>query len=323
MKKRNLTLLFMIILLIAVALIVLPGQRRKIPTVAEINAAIKAKGACWIAKENKFTHWTFEELKAMLGTFPEETAADEFEAPGKATGKPEKPPGKPEKPPKQPLPTSFDWSDNNGNWVTPVRDQGYCGSCWAFATVAQMESLIRIFYGNPFLDVDLSEQFIVSCDTSNHGCSGGRLQNVYQFVQHTGTPDEDCFLYLATDEPCYSPLRCDDWANRVEKIKMWKWAVLRLDTNKLKKVVFENGPVTCFMHVYYDLVFYESGCYEHVDAPWAGGHAVCIVGWTEEGCWIVKNSWGDDWGENGFFRIKFGNCKIGSQAGTFKYSGSR
>jgi C1A family cysteine protease len=301
-------------LFIVVALQVVHSQKGRRPTVAEINAAIKAKGACWIAKENKFSFKTFEELKAMLGTFPLEAATIEFETSTPTAGK-----GKP-KP--STLPESFDWRDYNGNWVTPVKDQGDCGSCWAFGTVAQMESLIRIFNNNPDLDVDLSEQFIVSCDTSNYGCDGGYMNRVYDFVRDTGTPDEACFPYSATDEPCDN--RCSDWEYRVEKIDKWAWVCKRaINNDKIKEAVYNNGPLTCTMDVYYDFFFYESGCYQHVYGPYMGGHAVCIVGWTADDCWIVKNSWGTDWGENGFFKIKFRNCGIGLQSGKFTYTGSK
>lgn len=325
MKKRNLTILFMIVILVALAFAVIPGQKEKRTSVAKINAAIKAKGACWVAKENKFTHWTIEELKAILGAFPEEIADIESEYPIKITGKPEKPP-KPPKGPKPQLPKEFDWQDHNGgNWVTPVRNQGQCGSCWAFGTVAQLESLILIFNNTPYIlgfDVDLSEQFIVSCDTSNYGCNGGNMYRAYDFVRDTGIPDEACFLYAASDLPCND--RCTDWADRVERIDRWSrvGGPIKINTNKIKEAVYENGPLTCAFDIYEDFYSYELGCYEYVTGPYLGGHAVCIVGWTAEDCWIVKNSWGADWGENGFFKIKFGNCNFGQNAGKFKYTGS-
>ena len=321
MKRRNLAILFMIAILVALAFAVIPGQKGKRPTVAQINATIKAKGAGWVAKENKFSHWTTEELKSILGVLPLEEASTESKASGKPSGKPEK------KPPKPQLPKSFDWRDYNGNWVTPVKDQSpgdtRCGSCWAFATVAQMESLILIKNNTPYpnLDVDLSEQFIVSCDTSNSGCNGGNMERVYNFVRDTGTPDEFCFIYWAEDVPC--DLRCGNWADLVKKIDRWSWVSRRgIDNNKIKKAVYENGPLTCAFNVYEDFFQYASGCYEHTTGDRVGGHAVCIVGWTAENCWIVKNSWGSDWGDEGFFKIKFDNCRFGRSAGKFIYKGS-
>ena len=319
MGKRKITILFVIALFVAVSLTLIPGQKGKRTTVANINAAIKAKGACWKAKENKFTHWTIDELKAIMGAFPEDIAEIESEYPITITGKPPKP----SKPPKGELPKSFDWRDHNGGcWVTPVRDQAKCGSCWAFGTVAQLESLILIFNNTPGTDLDLSEQFIVSCDTSNFGCNGGNMYRAYDFVRDTGIPDEDCFPYKASDLPCND--RCTDWADRVERIDSWsRLGRIKINTNKIKEAVYENGPLSCGFDVYEDFFSYESGCYEYVTGPYIGGHAVCIVGWTAEGCWIAKNSWRDDWGENGFFKIKFGNCNFGRSAGKFKYTGSQ
>jgi len=325
MRKRRITILFVIALLVIVSLTLIPGQKGKRTSVAKINAAIKAKGACWAAKENKFTNWTIEELKAIMGAFPEEIADIESKYPIAATGKPSKPP----KPPKGGLPKSFDWRDHNGgSWVTPVRDQGRCGSCWAFGTVAQLESLILIFNNAPGFDLDLSEQFIVSCDTSNYGCNGGNMYRAYDFVRDTGIPDEDCFPYIATVDYCPpcdgADGRCSDWASKVKRIDSWRrvGGPIKINTNKIKEAVYENGPLSCGFDVYEDFFSYESGCYEYVAGPHIGGHAVCIIGWTAEGCWIVKNSWGNDWGENGFFQIKFGNCRIGRSAGKFKYTGS-
>ena len=310
MRKRRTTILCVIALCVIVSLAFIPGQTGRRTTVAEINAAIKANGAGWVARENKFTNWTIEELKAMLGTFPEEIADIESEYPIAVAGKPSK------------LPKEFDWRDNNGNWVTPVRDQerGKCGSCWAFATVAQLESLILISESTPGVNLDLSEQFLLSCDMSNNACAGGNLYNAYNFIRDTGTPDEGCFLYSATNGSCES--RCSDWASRVRRIDGWSRFTGTID--KIKEAVYKNGPLSCGFIVYEDFYSYDSGCYEHVKrtGPYLGMHAVCIVGWTADGCWIVKNSFGADWGDVGYFKIKFGNCNIGLSAGKFIYTGS-
>lgn len=319
MRKRRTTILCVIALCVIVSLAFIPGQKGKRITVAEINAAIKAKGAGWVAGENKFTHWTIEELKAMMGFFPEEISDIESEYPIKVAGKPSKPPTEPP----TGLPDSFDW--RIGGWVTPVRDQGergICGSCWAFATVAQLESVILIHNQTPGPYLDLSEQFLVSCVTSNYGCGGGGLYNAYNFVRDTGTPDDNCSPYTATDGSCVSLTPA--CADSVKQIDGWSriTGTINTLTNGIKEAVFKNGPVSCGMNVYEDFFSYVSGCYQHAKGRPLGAHAVCIVGWTPDGCWIVKNSFGDDWGEAGFFNIKFGSCSIGASAGTFIYNGS-
>lgn len=297
------------VVLLAVLAVVAAAPRGKLLTVREINAAIKAQGAGWVAAENKFTGKSLSELKAMLGAFPPNLTAGGEEPAGETR-------------PLANLPASFDWRSQNGyNWVTSVKDQGNCGSCWAFGTVAQLESLMQIYFSNPNLNPDLSEQFIVSCDTSDYGCDGGYMNRVYNFIRSTGTPDESCFPYQAADRPCSE--RCADWASRVHKIASWSWVCQsRLNNTTIKNAVYSNGPVTCTFDVYNDFFSYSSGCYKHVTGAYAGGHAVLIVGWTTDSCWIVKNSWGKNWGEQGFFKIKFSNCNFGLSSGKFSYAGN-
>jgi C1A family cysteine protease len=308
MKKRNILLIVLTVILIGTLSFQMgPGSSRARPTVAEINAQIKANAACWHAAENKFSYMTDEQLKGMLGAFPpglepgdRELSYNESQAPVKVAATAQ-----------AGLPGSWDWRTTKD--VSPIKDQGNCGSCWAFATVAQMESLSLIYKNNP---IDLSEQFIVSCDTSDYGCNGGYMNRVYNFVQKTGTTDDNCFPYVQSDVPCSN--HCSDWASRITKIKSWSWVCqTKLDNNLIKQAVSSNGPLTCTMDVYYDFFNYSGGCYQHVKGAYAGGHAVLIVGWTSDNCWIVKNSWGPDWGENGYFRIKFSNCRIGLNSAKF------
>jgi C1A family cysteine protease len=307
MKKRNILLIVLTIILIGTLSFQMgPGSSRARPTVGEINAQIKAKAACWVAIENKFSYMTDEELKGMLGAFPpglepgdRELSYNESQAPVKITATPQ-----------ASLPASFDWrAFNYVNYVSPVKDQGNCGSCWAFATVAQMESLFLIKKSTL---LDLSEQFIVSCDTSDYGCNGGYMNRVYNFVKNTGTVNDSCFPYVGSDVPCKKSCPI------IMKISSWSWVCqTKLDNNLIKQAVYSNGPLTCTMDVYYDFFNYSGGCYQHTTGAYAGGHAVLIVGWTSGNCWIVKNSWGDDWGEKGYFEIKFSNCRIGLSSAKF------
>jgi C1A family cysteine protease len=248
----------------------------------EVQKAIEQKGAKWIANENVISRLPLEERNKRLGALidEEEQNGEMLSAAG--------------------LPSKFDWRDQG--MVTPIKDQGNCGSCWAFASVGALESQILLTSGG---EPDLSEQFVVSCNRLNYGCDGGVMGIVYTFLKWTGTPNEECFPYRAKDLPCLR--RCPEWRDTRVRIDSWIWVAR--DVDALKAAVYEN-PVAMAFNVYDDFFYYESGVYEHVSGELAGGHAVIIVGWDDnppEGipCFIVKNSWSEDWGEKGYFRIGY------------------
>jgi C1A family cysteine protease len=208
------------------------------------------------------------------------------------------------------LPFSFDWRDYNA--VTPVRDQRDCGSCWAFASIAALESLTVIETGASA--PDYSEQFPVSYNLTNRGCQGGFMETVSNFFQKTGTVYDECLPYRGDDRKF--PFPCPDWRDSVAGIDSWHYVPRTVDA--LKTAVYQN-PIALGFYVYSDFAYYESGVYEYVWGDLVGGHAVLIVGWDDaEECFIVKNSWGEDWGENGYFRIAYSQVtnlvQFGAQA---------
>ena len=215
-------------------------------------------------------------------------------------------------------PEQFNWYDMDGqDWMTPVRNQGDCGSCVAFGTIATFEGQLNIYYDDPFLDMDLSEQHLFNCGDGL--CDEGWYSNeASQYLQTYGVPDEDCFPYTSgttgEDEPCENT--CPDWQDRAVKIACWGWVGgddgLRTPAEIKERLL--QGPLTTSMEVYDDFQAYEGGIYGHVYGEEPGGHCVCIVGWddtTDPPCWIVKNSWGPNWGERGYFRIRMGSNEVG------------
>lgn len=206
------------------------------------------------------------------------------------------------------LPTALDWRNNGGNWITPVRDQGSCGSCWAFATTALLEAMVKI-KKRVAGDTDLSEQMLVSCSGAGDCARGGYEYKAAQYIKTTGIPSESCFPYAARDSSC-SP--CANWASKVVRISSWAWVA---GNSRAIETALQNGPVTTWMAVYSDLYHYTAGVYQPTaGATYEGGHFVLIVGYNEtQRYWICKNSWGKNWGESGFFRIKFGAASIGGQ----------
>jgi C1A family cysteine protease len=222
------------------------------------------------------------------------------------------------------VPPEWDWRDAEingikGDWTTPVKYQGWCGSCYAFAALGALEAVISIQENDPTLDLDLSEQYVVSCadwyDTIN-GCKGGAACYVYDWMMHQGEGaiPEECFPYGAKEISCSE--KCEAWERKVIPINgSGSWADAPDDF--LKSKLIEKGPlVVQGMEAYEDFDNYTSGVYTHKYGGLIGYHSVVIVGYMDDpnigsgGYWICKNSWSKNWGENGWFRIAYGECKI-------------
>ena len=220
------------------------------------------------------------------------------------------------------LPDFFDWRNVHGqNYVTPIRDQLNCGSCWAFGAVAALEGAINAYYNNPNLDPDLSEQDLISCFFSYEaGCLGAtsiQVKDIFNsYYQSTGITTESCFNYTAIDtagcnavECGFPPTLCSDKCANWEDDKWITSSYVEpslADADNIKRALIENGPLEVGMIVYCDLFDYASGIYSPAVIDVCGYHAVTIVGYgVYDGLdyWIVKNSWGTDWGESGYFRI--------------------
>jgi C1A family cysteine protease len=208
-------------------------------------------------------------------------------------------------------PASFDWRNVSGNnYVTPIRDQGGCGSCVSFGTTAAVESAFRIQRGNPGLDVNLAEASLFFCigPATGASCSNGWwMAPALDGYKNTGVPDEACFVYSGHQQAC---AQCADWASRATKITGWHTISAAAD---IKTWLSTRGPLGSCFTVYNDFFSYKSGVYKHVSGAVAGGHCICVVGYDDaSSCWICKNSWGTAWGDNGFFRIAYGECGIDS-----------
>ncbi len=206
-------------------------------------------------------------------------------------------------------PAAFDWRSKDGkNYVTPVKNQGSCGSCVAFGTIAAVESMVKIARGADYA-IDLSEAHLFYCIARSQGrnCGNGwYAEPPLVAFKDTGVCDEACYPYVAGDQNCTG--RCSDWQNRVVKITGYKYLN---SINAIKEHLATKGPVQACYTVYNDFFSYSSGIYKKTSNTVAGGHCVCIVGYNDaQSYWICKNSWGAGWGESGFFRIAYGECGI-------------
>jgi C1A family cysteine protease len=261
---------------------------------AEIRASIEANGYDWVPGDTGVSWLRPEEKAAMLGTTP-----------------PADLPVIPAIPEEQArsFPSRFDWREMGG--VSPAKNQGGCGSCWAFGVVGALESQVMIVDG---WTPDLSEQQLVSCNDKGYGCNGGWLDAADHFVK-VGSIEEVCQPYRARDsEPCR-----EDTCEIVARCYSWGYVG---DSVENIKAALQNGPVTVAMEVFNDLYYYTSGCYQHGPSS-SVNHAVLIVGWDDNMCpngaWIVKNSWGRSFGMDGFFWIAYNDSNIGYGATAVSY----
>ena len=262
-----------------------------------IQKAISKENLKWKAAENWVTKLPLKERRLLLGysfdpaqaAYVQQVELSEVED----------------------LPLKFDWRNNDGNWITPVKNQGQCGSCWDFSAVAQVEAWWKISNNSDDM-LDLSEQFILSCG-DNGGCNGDAIGTALDFIEMNGIPPETCLEYQASDTvPCISV-----GANYEDSLTFISgWGYITTDkaiVKNIKNAIYRH-PVSASFDVYSDFYAYSGGVYEHLDtATYEGGHAILIVGWDDsERSWLCKNSWGTSWGESGYFRIKWGECNIGT-----------
>ena len=258
---------------------------------AEI-AALMAQDLSWTPGVTSLSHLAPEEFEAMLMAAP----PDAVRLASQVTSAPF--------PLRDDLPGEFDWRDYDG--VTPVTNQGACGSCWDFAALAALEAAILIHGG---LELDLSEQAILSCATPGNGCDGSSAAVAWMWIKEHGAVSEACMPYQASDNtPC-----TQDACETIATVR--DWVYIPNDVDAIKTAVYEYGPVKTNFHVYNDFRNYTGGCYMNAgDDPI--NHAILILGWDDSRCgghgaWLIKNSWGTGWGMSGYAWVMYGTCGIG------------
>ncbi|UCC44005.1 MAG: hypothetical protein JSU65_12975 [Candidatus Zixiibacteriota bacterium] len=207
------------------------------------------------------------------------------------------------------LPAQFDLRESG--ILTPVKHQLNCGSCGEFAAVAVAEALIKKNTGET---VDLSEQQIVSC-VEGCGCvSGCSSLRALEYVKEHGIALETDYPYLNKDTNCIDGLPARYFLTDVLS-KIIDGRPLRERIEIIKETIIEYGPVATNLGFYADLDRYTAGVYSwDGKSKEMGGHWVVIVGWKDDpglpsrGYWICRNSWGDEWGEGGYFNSAYGDA---------------
>ena len=222
---------------------------------------------------------------------------------------------------KNAAPDAWDWREKG--YVSPVKDQGSCGSCWAFSTVGNLEGL---YYKEKQTMVTLSEQMLVDCDTYDSGCNGGLMENTFTWLKENGgiMTDTD-YPYKGrkgtcqSDETKYVDMQITGYTKLGSGSSTWD----PVDEDEIKEFLYETGPLAVALNAN-PLQTYSSGILDKTSSqcPTSGmNHAVTMVGYghddsRDKDYWIVKNSWGKNWGEDGYFRIRRGtgccgiNCYI-------------
>jgi len=256
--------------------------------------AHNAKGLSWTYGINEFSDWTDEEYNRLLGLknvgnmnanlpvakFPR---SSDYE--------------------------SIDWRVGDENYVGPVLNQGHCGSCWAFSAA---QALASSYYRLDKKVVDVSRSHAVDCDKFSHGCNGGLQENAFAHWMRFGAILESKYPYVAEDRECKEIEIGSDLPELPTAFRVDVGDDMLYDALKHQPVSISIRAENDDFRNYQGGVIDGPGCGYEID------HAVLLAGYSaEDNAWIVKNSWGDSWGEGGYVRIKrrggHGICGINQQ----------
>jgi hypothetical protein len=305
--------------------------------IAARNATLAREGRGWRAGVNRFTAMgqaERERYRMPTGWDPAAAAGFTASAPGVVRY--------------DALPATLDWRSFYGhNFITPIRNQGQCGSCWAFGTIAAFEAVISYRAAQADPTLDLAEEHLLDCVGTTLGCTTGGITwdlpfigGTASFMTDKGVTTEQCYPYVAgasgqkgTCGESSLSAACQAAVVKAESMTpiqstaagfpQWDPPEFTMDAATMLEVKtwLQDRPVGCSMRAFDDLYDYTSGVYEPSASPGSSGlHVVLLVGYDDPGgYWIVKNSWGDDFGEQGYFRVKYNTSSIGMFSFVYAY----
>ena len=221
------------------------------------------------------------------------------------------------------LPSQYDIRSLNGvDYSTPVQTQNspqFCNACWAQASTSALSDRLQLQSLGAWPMIVLSAQMVVNC--AEGSCDGGDPGEVYRFAYLSSISDESCQVYEGKKKTCNGRGRCMDCKRFGECVEVSAYRRVSVSeygevqgVQQMKAEIYERGPITCFMVVTAQFRRYQGGVFIEQDHEYLGGHIVEVTGWgrTERGLeyWIVKNNWGENWGEKGWFRIMMGGNNL-------------
>lgn len=229
------------------------------------------------------------------------------------------------------LPANWTWQDVNGtNFLTKSLNQHiptYCGSCWAHGSMSSLADRVKIIRNAAWPDINFAIQVILNCGQEVAGtCHGGTATGAFQYVKDNGIPDDTCQQYKAVDDECSAEnicRNCSPWgesncfAQNHTTYHIEEYGTVVGAVN-MQKEIYARGPIACGIDAG-PLEKYTGGIIDNKSGAKEIDHIVSVVGWGEEPqsdgsslpYWIVRNSWGQYWGEMGYFRIIRGVDNLG------------
>ncbi|XP_050516835.1 trophozoite cysteine proteinase-like [Diabrotica virgifera virgifera] len=255
--------------------------QKNLRDIEEHNAKYEKGEEQWTKGVNQFSDWTEEQLQSLLNhrlnTIP--LRSDSL--------------GVYKADPNEQLPASLDWREKGA--VLAVRDQGWCGGCWAFSAIAALEGQVAIHKKQK---IPLSPQNLIDCSTENKGCNGGLMNKAFEYIKSHGISSEEDYPFIEKDDNCRTNV-----TKVLTSISGYKGVNTEQD---LISAIAKVGPVSVAVATgKLDWFQYKGGIFNKTTCGTTLDHGVTAVGYTDEYI-IIKNSWGPDWGEAGYIRLARG-----------------
>ncbi|XP_055617229.1 cathepsin B-like [Toxorhynchites rutilus septentrionalis] len=325
---------YLLVVAVTVLLALANGQKQRIHPLSEkFIAQINAKASTWRAGQNFAPETSMSYIRGLMGVHKD---ADKFMPPVHLH----------DLEADDDLPENFDSREQWPNCPTirEIRDQGSCGSCWAFGAVEAMSDRICIHSEGKVHFRVSAEDLVSCCHTCGFGCNGGFPGAAWSYWVRKGLvsggpfgSDQGCQPYAIA--PCEHHVNgsrpsCEGEGGKTPKcVKKCQasynvpyakdkrfgkssYSIARHE-GQIQKEIMTNGPVEGAFTVYEDLLHYKEGVYQHVAGKMLGGHAIRIIGWGVENdtkYWWIANSWNSDWGDNGYFKILRGEDHLGIES---------